>query len=130
MTALADLLPRAVNFQVAVSEEDGEVVFLHRIVPGGADRSYGVHVGRLAGLPPAVIARAWDLLAELESNGRLDPGGAVGSLGPAVQLSLLSGPSPVDDALAGIDVSNLTPLQAITELYRLQEMAGRDGDDG
>jgi DNA mismatch repair protein MutS len=126
MTALADLLPRAVNFQVAVSEEDGEVVFLHRIVPGGADRSYGVHVGRLAGLPPAVIARAWDLLAELESNGRSDPGGAVGNLGAAFQLSLLSGSSPVDDALAEIDVSNLTPLQAITELYRLQEMAGRD----
>ena len=129
MTALADLLPRAVNFQVAVSEEEGEVVFLHRIVPGGADRSYGVHVGRLAGLPPAVIARAWDLLAELESNGRINPGGAAGNLGSAVQLSLLSGSSPVDDALAEIDVSNLTPLQAITELYRLQEMAGRDGDD-
>ncbi len=126
MTTLADLLPRAVNFQVAVSEEDGEVVFLHRIVPGGADRSYGVHVGRLAGLPPAVISRAWDLLAELESNGRSDPDGATGSLGPAFQLSLLSGASPVNDALAEIDVSNLTPLQAITELYRLQEMAGRD----
>ncbi|MFP6593679.1 MAG: DNA mismatch repair protein MutS, partial [Dehalococcoidia bacterium] len=130
MTALADLLPRAVNFQVAVSEEDGEVVFLHRIVPGGADRSYGVHVGRLAGLPPAVIARAWDLLAELESNGPLAPADAVGNSGPAVQLSLMSGPSPVDDALAEIDVSNLTPLQAITELYRLQKMAGRDGEDG
>jgi len=130
MTALADLLPRAVNFQIAVSEEDGEIVFLHRIVPGGADRSYGVHVGRLAGLPPAVIARAWDLLAELESNGPLAPADAVGNSGPAVQLSLMSGPSPVDDALAEIDVSNLTPLQAITELYRLQEMAGRDGEDG
>jgi len=91
MTALADLLPRAVNFQIAVSEEDGEVVFLHRIVPGGADRSYGVHVGRLAGLPPAVIARAWDLLAELESNGPLAPADAVGNSGPAVQLSLMSG---------------------------------------
>jgi DNA mismatch repair protein MutS len=133
MTALADLLPRAVNFQVAVSEEDGEVVFLHRIVPGGADRSYGVHVGRLAGLPPAVIARAWDLLGELESNGKLDPGGVTGISGdetPAVQLSLMSGLSPVEHALGEIDVSNLTPLQAITELYRLQGMAGRDGDDG
>jgi DNA mismatch repair protein MutS len=128
MTALADLLPRAVNFQVVVSEEDGEVVFLHRIVPGGADRSYGVHVGRLAGLPSAVIARAWDLLAELESNGRLGPGRAAGSSGPAVQLSLMSGPSPVDDALAEIDVSNLTPLQAITELYRLQGLSGADRD--
>jgi DNA mismatch repair protein MutS len=126
MTALADMLPRAVNYQVAVSEEDGEVVFLHRIVPGGADRSYGVHVGRLAGLPPAVIARAWDLLAELESKGKLEPGGS--STGPAVQLSLMSGPSPVDDALAALDVANLTPLQAITELYRLQGLAGQ-GDD-
>ena len=79
---------------------------------------------------PTKAVRAWDLLAELESNGRLDPGGAAGSLGPAFQLSLLSGSSLVDDALAEIDVSNLTPLQAITELYRLQEMAGRDGDDG
>jgi DNA mismatch repair protein MutS len=126
MTALADMLPRAVNYQVAVSEDDGEVVFLHRIVLGGADRSYGVHVGRLAGLPPAVIARAWDLLAELESKGKLEPGGS--STGPAVQLSLMSGLSPVDDALAALDVANLTPLQAITELYRLQGLAGQ-GDD-
>ncbi|MDP6823251.1 MAG: DNA mismatch repair protein MutS [Dehalococcoidia bacterium] len=124
MTALADMLPRAVNYQVAVSEDDGEVVFLHRIVPGGADRSYGVHVGRLAGLPPAVIARAWDLLAELESSGRLER--PIASAGPAVQLSLMSGPSRVEGELAQIDVANLTPLQAITELYRLQEMAGAD----
>ncbi|MDP7160993.1 MAG: DNA mismatch repair protein MutS [Dehalococcoidia bacterium] len=137
MTALADMLPRAVNYQVSVSEEDGEVVFLHHIVPGGADRSYGVHVGRLAGLPPAVIARAWDLLAKLESNGRLAPTGSGYGLdsgldsGPGLQLSFMSGPSPVEGALARIDVPNLTPLQAITELYRLQEMAeGQSDGDG
>ena len=130
MTALADMLPRAVNYQVAVSEEDGDVVFLHRIVPGGADRSYGVHVGRLAGLPPAVIARAWDLLAELESNGRLDSGSVGASA--AVQLSLMSGmagPSAVEAELSDIDIANLTPLQAINELYRLQALSSGD-DDG
>lgn len=127
MTALADMLPRAVNYQVAVSEEDGDVVFLHRIVPGGADRSYGVHVGRLAGLPPAVIARAWDLLAELESNGRLAPASTAAA---AVQLSLMSGPSVVEAELADIDIANLTPLQAINELYRLQGLSGGGDDAG
>ncbi|MBT6683150.1 MAG: DNA mismatch repair protein MutS, partial [Chloroflexi bacterium] len=93
----------------------------------GADRSYGVHVGRLAGLPPAVIARAWDLLAELESNGRLDSGSVGASA--AVQLSLMSmmaGPSAVEAELLDIDIANLTPLQAINELYRLQALSGDD----
>ncbi len=122
MTALADRLPRVVNFQVAVSEEDGEVVFLHRIVPGGADRSYGVHVGRLAGLPPSVVARAWDLLAELESNSRSSSG--EDRTTSAIQLSLLNGPSDVEKELAGLDIANLTPLEAINELYRLQDLSG------
>src|SRR5205814_3926205 len=66
LTALARTLPRVANRSVAVREEAGEVVFLHRIVDGGADRSYGVHVAALAGLPRAVVARARELLAELE----------------------------------------------------------------
>ena len=70
MTVLADELPRAVNYRVAVSEDGHDVVFLHRIVPGGADRSYGVHVARLAGMPQPVVARAWDLLGELEKSVR------------------------------------------------------------
>ncbi len=129
MTALADILPRAVNYQVAVSEEDGEVVFLHRIVPGGADRSYGVHVGRLAGLPPAVVARAWDLLGELES-GRGGPGRADG-VAPAMQLPLMGSPSSeVEAELLELDISNMTPLEAINALYRLQECARENGDAG
>ena len=67
LTQLAETLPRVRNFNVAVAEEDGGVVFLHRILPGGADRSYGVHVGQLAGLPRAVTARAQELLGELEA---------------------------------------------------------------
>ena len=68
LTALADTLPRVRNFNVAVAEEGGGVVFLHRILPGGADRSYGVHVAQLAGLPRAVVARAQELLEELEAK--------------------------------------------------------------
>ena len=69
LTELAASLPGVRNFSVAVTEEGGDVVFLHRIVPGGADKSYGVHVARLAGLPPGVINRAWEVLADLEQPG-------------------------------------------------------------
>ncbi|MDP3065092.1 MAG: DNA mismatch repair protein MutS, partial [Chloroflexota bacterium] len=70
LTELTKLLPRARNLSVAVVEEEGRVVFLHRIVPGGADKSYGVHVAQLAGLPRSVTSRAWEVLRQLESDGR------------------------------------------------------------
>ncbi len=126
MTALADLLPRAVNCRVAVAEEGDEVVFLHRIVPGGADRSYGVHVGRLAGLPRPVVDRAWEILSELESTA--ERRGATPSQ-PPLQLSLLDENSPVIDELLEMDVNAMTPLEAMNALYRLQEQA-RDRRDG
>jgi len=126
MTALADLLPRAVNCRVAVAEEGEEVVFLHRIVPGGADRSYGVHVGRLAGLPRPVVSRAWEVLRELESAAT---GQKVPSQ-PPLQLSLLGGNSPVLDDLLELDVSSMTPLDAINALYELQERARGAGGSG
>lgn len=125
MTALADSLPRAVNYQIAVTEEDGEVVFLHRILPGGADRSYGVHVGKLAGLPQPVIARAWDVLEELESAARRGGRRFAGNL--AHQLPLLPNGSAFRDELIGLDISAMTPLEAITRLYKLQEMAKETG---
>src|SRR5439155_12791893 len=67
LTELASFLPRLRNYNVAVAEEEGRVVFLHRILPGGADRSYGVHVAQLAGLPCPVIVRAQEILVELET---------------------------------------------------------------
>ena len=124
LTQLAEVLPRVQNYNVAVVEEDGEVVFLHRIVPGGADRSYGVYVARLAGMPSAVVNRAWEVLTELEgksstaANGRSDPPAA-----QAQQLSLLPTTPPVIDELLALDVSSLTPLEAITKLYEIQERA-------
>lgn len=129
LTELANLLPRVRNYTVAVSEEGGRVVFLHRIVPGGADRSYGIHVAQLAGLPRPVIRRAEEILSELEHNGaplRTLPGGERGPRAEPVakQLSLFaSEPHPVVAALRQLDVNNLTPLEAISKLYELKRRA-------
>ena len=70
MVALADYLPRVKNYNVAVKEEKGEVIFLRKIVPGGVDKSYGIHVGKLAGLPKTVVHRAQEILDELEGDGK------------------------------------------------------------
>ncbi|MBM3945743.1 MAG: DNA mismatch repair protein MutS, partial [SAR202 cluster bacterium] len=137
LTKLADALPRVRNWNVAVAEDKGDVVFLHRIVPGGADRSYGVHVARLAGLPSSVIHRAWEVLRDLE-NGAQNPvprtpnprgrgsGARVQSI-PPPQLPLLPS-SPLTNELLALDVASMTPLEAITKLYELQEKArGENG---
>ena len=108
------------------------MVFLHRIVAGGADRSYGVHVAQLAGLPRPVVQRAWELLAELE--GRADGVSAAPSGSrrrrpkqadtPQLPLFDATPPTPeVIQALLGVDVSSLTPLEALNKLYELQERA-------
>ncbi len=125
MTELADELPRAANYRVAVSDEGGKIVFLHRIVPGGADRSYGVHVGQLAGLPRSVVSRAWQILEMLEAKSK----DAKDNRKPSeqvTQLNLFSAGSGVIDQLLNIDVTQMTPLEAINTLYRLQEMAKND----
>ena len=125
MTELADELPRAANYRVAVSEEGGKIVFLHRIVPGGADRSYGVHVGQLAGLPRSVVSRAWQILETLEAKSK-DGGRSSAPREQFAQLDLFSPNNAVVDQLLEMDVTQMTPLEAINALYRLQEMAGGD----
>ena len=124
LVELAAFLPRVKNHNVAVTEEGGRVVFLRKIVPGGSDRSYGIHVAELAGLPRAVIQRAAEVLSVLEAS---HDGRAAPSRGrrrqPAEQLPLFAGPSPLLEELAGLDVDSLTPLQAITKLYELRERA-------
>ncbi len=99
------------------------MVFLHRILPGGADRSYGVHVAQLAGLPQPVILRAHELLEELEA-GR-ERGGAAPRRrqAEAPQLALFAADGALARELAALDVDALTPLQAITKLYELAERA-------
>jgi DNA mismatch repair protein MutS len=119
MTQLAATLPRVRNFSVAVTEQDGRVVFLHRIVAGGADRSYGIHVAELAGMPAPVIERAREVLATLEQAA---PGASGGRRRAAPQpaLPLLAASSPVEDELRAIDLDLLTPLQALNRLYELK----------
>jgi len=108
------------NFHVAVREWNDEIIFLHKVRAGGTDRSYGIQVARLAGLPPAVILRARDILAELESSRATL---SADSAGPAaaVQLPLFpSGPDPIVKELSGLEVSGLTPLQALNLLAEWQ----------
>lgn len=114
LTQLSDLLPGVRNYNVAVSETGGEVVFLHKIVPGGADRSYGIHVAQLAGLPRTVIERAREILQQLESSA----GRAVKSK-PQVsqQLSLFPETNPLLDELENLDLNTLSPLEALNRLY-------------
>jgi len=121
LTELAELLPRVRNYNVAVAEEGDQVVFLHKIVPGGADRSYGIHVAQLAGLPRPVINRAQEILAELEREGARGPGLSVQTGTAPRQLSHFSAePHPVIERLRRLDVNSLTPLEAISKLYELQ----------
>ena len=123
LTQLAATLPGVRNYSVAVAEEGGDVIFLHRIVPGGADRSYGVHVARLAGLPQGVINRAWEVLADLESQGE-NARKRLTHSAPVQQLTLFPAGSSLADALRALDVPNMTPLDALNKLYELQEQAG------
>jgi DNA mismatch repair protein MutS len=121
MTQLAATLPRVRNFSVAVAEQEEKIVFLHRIVAGGADRSYGIHVAELAGMPAPVVARAREVLASLEAASRNGAAGRRRAETPQAQLPLITAaPSALEDELAAIDLDGLTPLQALTRLYELK----------
>ena len=126
LVELANFLPRVKNFNFAVAEEDGKVIFLRRIMPGGTDKSYGIHVAQLAGLPRSVIHRAEEVLANLE-NGRQRNGSHRERKGREVlqpqQLILLEGSSPIVNELAQLEVDAMTPLEALTKLYELKQKA-------
>ena len=124
LTQLASVLPGVRNFSVAVMEEGNDVVFLHRIVPGGADKSYGVHVARLAGLPQGVVNRAWEVLSDLES-GNEQGSRRTSRTTASQQLALFSVESELTDEVRALDVSNMTPMDALNKLYELQEKANR-----
>jgi DNA mismatch repair protein MutS len=119
LTALADRLARVRNFHVAVKEWNDEIIFLHKVGPGGTDRSYGIQVARLAGLPKAVITRAREILAELSQN----PGAHVpGRPEPTPQLVLFPPTAdPVLKELGALDVASLTPLEALNLLAEWQQ---------
>jgi DNA mismatch repair protein MutS len=123
LVALADYLPRVRNFNVAVSEDKGDVVFLHKIIPGGVDKSYGIHVAKLAGLPRPVIKRADEMLADLENRSQSGTRGAVmrPRQSAAPQMSFFAPQSDVLKKLEKLEIDTLSPLEALTKLYELQK---------
>jgi DNA mismatch repair protein MutS len=123
MVSLAAYLPRVKNFNVAVIEEAGRVIFLHKIVPGGVDKSYGIHVAQLAGLPKAVLHRAREVLDELESNGK-QAKPVKKAQEPIPQIPLFGEKSELEKTLDNIDINSLTPLEALNKLYELKKKTG------
>jgi DNA mismatch repair protein MutS len=120
---LANFLPRVKNFNVAVAEERGEVTFLYKIVPGGVDQSYGIHVAKLAGLPKSVVHRAREVLEELEDSSKQALVKRRRREAQPQQLPLIGPKSPLMDELEKLDIDSMTPLEAITRLYELQKKA-------
>ncbi len=120
LTQLTEQLQHTRNYNVAVQESGDDILFLHHLEPGGADRSYGIHVGRLAGLPRDVVARAWEILALLEAGHHLagrtppvrpDPG----------QLTLFESPAhPVIEAIRSLEPDTMTPIEALARLAELK----------
>jgi len=111
---LSELLPGVRNYNVAVTESGSKVVFLHKIIPGGSDRSYGIHVAQLAGLPAPIIQRANEIIKSLESSsGKVNKN----EQGTANQMVLFPETNPLLDALTEIDLNTLSPIEALTKLF-------------
>jgi len=130
LVEVAQLLPRIRCMNVAVTEEGGSVVFLRKIVPGGADKSYGVHVAQLAGIPRPVIHRAQEILEELEHRGDAKARRKAMrdiTMPAAWQMTLFaSEPHPLIEELKTLAIDELTPIEAISKLYELQQRARKE----
>ena len=134
LTELTRLYPRIKNYNIAVEEWGSQIIFLRKIVPGGTDNSYGIHVAQMAGLPGSVIERSREILANLEASelslNRL-PKMARRQSGRNVdqnQLSLFitQQPSEVENAIKGLDINNLTPVQALLKINELKNMLNKE----
>ncbi|MGC4409763.1 MULTISPECIES: DNA mismatch repair protein MutS [Rhizobium] len=131
LTALSEKLARMSNVTMRVKEWDGDVIFLHEVGPGSADRSYGIQVARLAGLPAAVVARAREVLTRLEDSDRKNPAAQLIDDLPLFQVAVRrdeiqkSGPSKVEEVLRSLDLDDLTPRQALDALYDLKKQLGK-----
>lgn len=124
LTELPNVLPRTRNYNVAVTEDNDQIVFLHRVVPGGADQSYGVHVAQLAGMPRPVVERARELLHQLETQGSdFEPVIQKKKRNNPMQMSFLDdAPHPALTMLRGLSVDELSPIEALTKLYELRRL--------
>ena len=123
LTGLAELLPQVVNYSIAVAEEGENIVFLHELVRGSAERSFGIHVAQLAGMPRDVVQRANEILQDLEEHAvttSVEPS----HLKPAQQVALFPEASPILDELNALDITTMTPLEAINKLYEWKKKFG------
>jgi DNA mismatch repair protein MutS len=124
LTELPNILPRTANYSVAVTERGEDIVFLHKVVKGGADQSYGVHVAQLAGMPRPVIDRARELLAQLEQQGSDFKLHKLQKSEKPQQISMFEQKvNPAVEAIKRLQVDNLSPLEALTKLYELKRLA-------
>ncbi len=123
MTELSNYLKRITNLHVSISDVNGEVTFLRQLIPGGADKSYGIHVAKLAGLPPKIVSRAWEILTMLENdkysrNSTLDA-----KVEKSFQTQMFSSRSWLQEELANINVEDITPIEALIKLQSLKNQA-------
>lgn len=140
LTELAERLPRVKNYNVAVKEFESDIVFFHRLLPGGANKSYGIHVARLAGLPKDLIVRAQEILSQLEAGSHRPPERLKDVACPVprrksrvgFQMSLFpQGETWLRNAIMSLDLDRMTPLAALKTLYGLQEqIKGRRAAEG
>jgi DNA mismatch repair protein MutS len=125
LTELSEVMPRVKSYRMDVLEEGERIVFLRKIVPGGADRSYGIHVAQLAGIPNGIVRRAQEILRELEGQAptpSVTPAAARnnGELG-GLQLTFFDQPNPAVEKLKTLDVEAMSPLEALTTLFELKK---------
>ena len=124
--------PRCKNFNVSVKEVDNKVIFLRKLVPGGSEHSFGIHVARMAGMPPSVVKRANEILGELETNNRQGgiskPVGDLAQNREGFQLSFFQLDDPIlqqiRDQIVNLDINNLTPMDALNKLNEIKRISG------
>ena len=132
LNEMAKSFKRCKNFNVSVREVDNKVIFMRKLVEGGSNHSFGIHVARMAGMPKSVVQRADEILLELEGSnrkGRLSkPVGEIAQHREGYQLSFFQLDDPVlrqiRDAIAGLDINNLTPMEALNRLHEIKKIAG------
>jgi DNA mismatch repair protein MutS len=123
LSALEGTLEGVKNYNITAKKQGGNLIFLRKIVPGSADDSYGIEVAKLAGVPEAIIKKAKQYLAELESTGAPLPMTSTAAPEPE-QVSLLDMASTaLADELNALDLNTITPLEALNLLYKLKKMA-------
>jgi DNA mismatch repair protein MutS len=120
------------NFNVSIKELDDRVIFLRKLVPGGSEHSFGIHVARMAGMPRSVVKRANEILEELERTGGeknlSKPVGGIAGQREGLQMSFFQLDDPVlkqiRDQIAGLDINNLTPVEALNKLNEIKKLSG------